>query len=215
MHILININHTKAHQCAEQQSLMFCACPCYVSFGHVALIWILFFILNYTFRLSETKQFWVCKCALPWMLPPLHITFEYWIGHVTFVPLYVMFRFSTRIFYRGVQVYAWCSHFLVFCWSSVSFNVTPLRHTLQWRHNDRDGVSNHQPHDRLPKRSFRRKSKKTSKFRVTGLCAGNSPVGEIPAQRASNAENVFIWWRHHGHPMHWINRDPHVHMAVE
>ena len=32
---------------------------------------------------------------------------------------------------------------------------------------------------------------------VTGLCAGNSPVtGEFPAQRASDAENVFIWWRH-------------------
>ena len=26
----------------------------------------------------------------------------------------------------------------------------------------------------------------------------NSPVtGEFPAQRASNAENVDIWWRHH------------------
>ena len=36
--------------------------------------------------------------------------------------------------------------------------------------------------------------KKTSKLRVTGLCAGNSPVtGEFPAQRASKAENVFIW----------------------
>ena len=34
--------------------------------------------------------------------------------------------------------------------------------------------------------------------RVTGLCAGNSPVtGEFHAQRASNAENVSIWWRHH------------------
>ena len=33
---------------------------------------------------------------------------------------------------------------------------------------------------------------------VTGLCAGNSPVtGEFPAQRASNAENVSIWWRHY------------------
>ena len=40
--------------------------------------------------------------------------------------------------------------------------------------------------------------KKTSKLRVTGLCVGNSPVtGEFPAQRASNAENVSIWWRHH------------------
>ena len=36
-------------------------------------------------------------------------------------------------------------------------------------------------------------SKKTSKLRVTGLCAGNSPVtGEFPAQKASNAENVSI-----------------------
>ena len=27
---------------------------------------------------------------------------------------------------------------------------------------------------------------------------GNSPItGEFPAQRASNAENVSIWWRHH------------------
>ena len=44
----------------------------------------------------------------------------------------------------------------------------------------------------------RRRSKKTPKLRVTGLCAGNSPVtGEFRAQMASNAENVSIWWRHH------------------
>ena len=40
--------------------------------------------------------------------------------------------------------------------------------------------------------------KKTSKVRVTGLCEGNLPVtGEFPAQGASNAENVSIWWLHH------------------
>ena len=40
--------------------------------------------------------------------------------------------------------------------------------------------------------------RKTSKLRVTGLCAGNSSVtGEFPAQMASNEENVSIWWRHH------------------
>ena len=34
---------------------------------------------------------------------------------------------------------------------------------------------------------------------VTGLCEGISPVtGELPAERSSNAENVSIWWRHHG-----------------
>ena len=39
---------------------------------------------------------------------------------------------------------------------------------------------------------------KTSKLRFPGLCVGNAPgTGEFPAQMASNAENVFIWWRHH------------------
>ena len=69
--------------------------------------------------------------------------------------------------------------------------------SLPWRHNEPDGVSNHQHHDCLLNRSFRRTSKKTSKLRVTGLCAGNSPeTGEFPAQMASNVENVSIWWRH-------------------
>ena len=70
--------------------------------------------------------------------------------------------------------------------------------TLQWHHNGCDGVSNHQPHDCLLSRLFRRRSKKTSKLRVTGICAGNSPVtSEFPAQRASDAEYASIWWRHH------------------
>ena len=59
-------------------------------------------------------------------------------------------------------------------------------------------MTSHQPHDFLLNCSFRRRSKKTSKLRVTGLCAGNSPVtGEFPAQMASNPENVSIRWRHH------------------
>ena len=70
--------------------------------------------------------------------------------------------------------------------------------TLLWRHNGHDGVSNHQPHQCLLNRPPRRRSKKTSKLRVTCLCAGNSPeTGKFPAQMASNAENVSIWWRHH------------------
>ena len=62
----------------------------------------------------------------------------------------------------------------------------------QWRHNERDGVSNPRRHDCLLDRLFRRRSKETSKLRVTGLCVGNSPVtSEFSAQRASDAENVF------------------------
>ena len=70
--------------------------------------------------------------------------------------------------------------------------------SLRWRHNELDGVSDHQPHDCLLNRLFGRRSKKTSKLRVNGLCAENSPgTGEFPTQKASNAENVSIWWRHH------------------
>ena len=69
---------------------------------------------------------------------------------------------------------------------------------LQWRHNGHHSFSNHQPYNCLLNHLFRRRSNKTSKLRVTGLCVGNSPwTGEFLAQMASNAENVSIWWRHH------------------
>ena len=70
--------------------------------------------------------------------------------------------------------------------------------TLQWRDNEHDGVSNHQPHDCFLNRLFICKLKKTSKLWVTILCVGNLPVtSEFPAQKASYAENVSILWRHH------------------
>ena len=78
---------------------------------------------------------------------------------------------------------------------------------LDWRHNGRDSVSNHQPHDCLLNRLIRRRSKKTSKLRVTGLCAGNSLVtGEFPHKWPVTQETlpfndvimhlvVFsVWW---------------------
>ena len=55
-------------------------------------------------------------------------------------------------------------------------------------HTGRDGVSNHKTHKCLLNHLFRRRSKKTSKLRLTGLCVGNSPL---------TAENVSIRWRHH------------------
>ena len=80
--------------------------------------------------------------------------------------------------------------FIVFAYSAKS--------SLRWRHNGRDGRLKSPAHDCLLNRLFRRRSKKTTKLRVTGLCVGNTPVtGEFPAQIASNAENVSIWWRHH------------------
>ena len=79
-------------------------------------------------------------------------------------------------------------------WTSTESDIIMSESTIwmEW------GVSNHQPHECLLNRLFRHRSKKTSKLRVTGLCVGNSPgTGEFPAQMASYAENVSIWWRYH------------------
>ena len=62
-----------------------------------------------------------------------------------------------------------------------SYSSRQIAAPLRWRHNEYDGVSNNQLYDCLPNHLFRRRSKKTSKLRVTGLCEGNSPVtGEFP-----------------------------------
>ena len=124
----------------------------------------------------------------------------------------------TMIFYYR-NPYTWKTVFLLKCFPEfspdivafhsqlMSFELKPWPHRpsckyfafwLRWRHNGCDGVSNHQPHNCLLNRLFRRRSKKTSKLRVTGLCVGISPgADEFPVQMASNAKNVSIWWRHH------------------
>ena len=90
----------------------------------------------------------------------------------------------------------WCIIFT--CILQGGFTATRAIITLHWRHNDHKGISNHQPHHCLLNHLFRRRSKKTSKLRVTGLCVGNSPgTGEFPTQMASNTENVSIWLRPH------------------
>ena len=98
------------------------------------------------------------------------------------------------------------------CWPECCSSQAINRRAIQWRHNGRDGVSNYKPHDCLLNRLFRCKSTKTSKLRVTVLCEGNSPVpDEFPTQRASDAENVSIRWRHHGYRLSamriflWVN----------
>ena len=74
---------------------------------------------------------------------------------------------------------------------------TIMTNPLQWRHNERDSVSNKRRlHCLLNCWLFRPRSKKTSK--PASLAFVNSPVtGEFPAQKGSDAENASIWWRHH------------------
>ena len=91
----------------------------------------------------------------------------------------------------STSVCAYRCYVIMFC--------TPNDRISEWRHNERNGVWNHQSHDCLLNRQIRRRSKYKTKLRVTGLCEGNSPVtSKFPAQRARKAKNVSIWWRHHG-----------------
>ena len=73
--------------------------------------------------------------------------------------------------------------------------IPPL--SLQWRHNDHDGISNHHPHGCLLNRLLiQTHIKENNKApRHWPLCG--EFTGEFLPQRASNAENVSIWWRHH------------------
>ena len=64
---------------------------------------------------------------------------------------------------------------------------------LHWLHNDHDGVSNHQPHGCLLNRLFRRRSKKTSKLRVTGLCVGNSPGPVNSPHKGPVTRKMFLY----------------------
>ena len=69
---------------------------------------------------------------------------------------------------------------------------------LQWRHNERDGVSNHQPHHCLLRRLFKAQLKENIKApRHWTLWGEFTDDRWIPRTKDSDAENVSIWWRHH------------------
>ena len=137
------------------------------------------------------------------------VTYGRWLIQTQFTWKIFIFCVKFRIVFLQVQLalfqYSLCNSLMLGMWWMIALYKSLQYHLqdifywpLRWRHNERDSVSNHQPHGCLLKRLFRRRSKKTSKLRVTGLCKGNSPgTGEFPAQMASIAENVSIWWRHH------------------
>ena len=88
----------------------------------------------------------------------------------------------------------WLNAVLGFCWlilSRVSSSITMTSQWVGWRLKS--------PASRLFTQPFiRAQIKENIKApRHWPLC-GNSPgTGEFPAQMASNAETVSIWWRHH------------------
>ena len=109
-------------------------------------------------------------------------------------------KYSRVLLWRG-PIYHGCTYATVMRAAERKLDLT-----LQWRHNEHNGVSNHQPHIVYSTVYSRCRSKNKSKLHVTGFCEGNSPVtSEFPAQRTSYTENVFIWWRHHEN-----QKTPHV-----
>ena len=122
-------------------------------------------------------------------LNPMSIAFHYKKNYITIC------LFKTQFQMNSMHEMRWVCFIII---SDMFRGIMWITSPLGWRHNERDSVSNHHPHDSLLNRLFRHISKKTSKLRVSYLCEGNSPVtSEISAQMTSNAENVSIWWRHH------------------
>ena len=68
--------------------------------------------------------------------------------------------------------------------------------TLQWHHNEHDGVSNPQTHHTHPFIQMQIKENIKALCHWP-LCGEFTGYRWIPAQRASNVESVSIWWRHH------------------
>ena len=79
--------------------------------------------------------------------------------------------------------------------------------SLQWLHNEHNGVSNHRRINCLLNRLFRRRCKKTNVKTQRHWPLWGEPLvtGGFPSQRANYADNVSIWWRHHG--WWWIMMD--------
>ena len=114
-----------------------------------------------------------------------------WVRHIIKTAITFLISIWVDQHYAHINESLYC----LVNWSQLCSSKDTVYTKLQWRHYERDGVSNQRRLDGLLNCLFRRKSKKALKLCVTGLCEGNSPVtGEIPAQRAS--KNASIWWRH-------------------
>ena len=113
-----------------------------------------------------------------------------------------------------VKVWSWNCHSKNWWQTPMLWNI---HSALQWRHNDHDRVSIHQPHGCLQPFIQTQIKENIKAPRHWPLCGEFTGVGEFPAQWAIYAENVSIWWRHHGTGMSFcrcsvsnIGRDYHI-----
>ena len=115
-------------------------------------------------------------------VPPKSVFISFKYTHTLVFPIDVMliFFFWTILGSDHIKMYPviWYSPTYILSYITKGLGSTvwwEIHVWLQWRHNERDGVWNHQSRDCLLNRLFRHRLKKT-KLRVTGLCAGKSPV---------------------------------------
>ena len=124
---------------------------------------------------------------------------------------YIIIQHVTTIFLETAWIHMWISILklrnksifpvLKYCkaYGRARYRLLPYGHTLllrglqgshsrslQWHHNERDGVSNHRYLDCVLNRLSRRRSKKISKLRVSGLYEGNS--------NAFSRMKIFQFW---------------------
>ena len=123
-----------------------------------------------------------------------HACWYFWLTVLKVDNFYWIFFRSVYLWWHVCDISLSLIIHILFC----EILIIYAHNQLQWHHNEHDGFSNHHCLHCLVNCLFRRSSKKTSKFCITGLCEGNSPVTcEFPAQRASNMEYISIWWHHH------------------
>ena len=107
----------------------------------------------------------------------IYLCFRLWIRAIKFSSLPWLTDFFSDMYMFWLEIHKRLCSWNLFegkVWDEITYPF-PNFNALRWRHNERNNVWNRQPHDCLLNRLFRRRSKKTSKLRVTGLCAGNSP----------------------------------------
>ena len=97
--------------------------------------------------------------------------------------------------YESVTCTFVCCHTLLLTSRQFIYNVTV---SLQWRHNERDGVSNQQPRDCLLNRLFKAQIKGNIKAPRHWRWMRGIHRWPVTVQMARNAKNVPYWWLHHG-----------------
>ena len=132
----------------------------------------LIFFGKYLSFLSNLKADWKWYLCKP-VGSKLKLDLSSWEYHVYEIgAVGVRFEGNEKHWILGV---AWtfdvlnCFHETYIWYICIYLNLFHFLIPLLW-HNGCGSVSNHQRHDYLLNRLFRRRSKKTSKLRVTGLC---------------------------------------------